>query len=93
MGTHSVYIALLRDVPGEDPFSFYVGMTVLSPDERYLQHMAGTMAGKKRIKRYGIGLIPRLVNRFNPMSYGDARVVEMALLWRLCEAGFTVHGA
>ncbi len=92
-GTHFVYVALLRDVPGEGPFSFYVGMTGIGADERYLQHLAGVKAGKLWIKKYSIGLIPRLMNRFNPMSHDDARIVEMALLWRLCEAGFDVHGA
>jgi hypothetical protein len=92
-GTFQVYIALLQGVPGASPPSLYVGMTGLTPDERYLNHQGGYKSGKGWIKRYGIGLLPQLVIRLNPMSWADAMAVEAELLMRLRRAGFDVHGA
>jgi len=92
-GKHHVYVALLADVPGDSDLSLYVGMTGLTPDERYLNHLAGIKSGKGWVRRYGLGLLPQLVVRLNPMSEPNARVVEGELHARLEEAGFDVHGA
>ncbi len=92
-GTHQVYVALLEGVRGGPAYSFYVGITGLTPEERYLNHKAGTKSGRGWVLKYGIGFLPQLVNRLNPMSFSDAELIEKELLWRLCEAGFDVHGA
>ena len=93
-GTRHIYIALLQGVPGDGEFSYYVGTTGRTPEFRYRQHKAGIKSGKHWIRDHGIGLLPQLMNRFNPMlRTADAERVEKELLWRLCEAGFDVHGA
>jgi hypothetical protein len=86
-----VYVALLQGVPGHTPFSLYVGRTGLTPQKRYLQHRAGVQSGKGWIKKYGIGLLPQLVARLNPMSDHSARfVIEAELAQALRESGLTV---
>lgn len=90
---HCVYVALLSGVPGDPRFSYYVGMTGLSPEDRYQRHLAGVQAVRKRIKRHGLGLLPDLYERFNPMSDPDAREVERELGQALSSAGFAVHWA
>lgn len=92
-GKFHVYVALLGHVAGDSPMSLYVGMTGLTPDTRYLTHLLGIKAGKRWISKYGLGLLPQLVTRLNPMLGKNARVVEKELHGRLEEAGFDVHGA
>jgi hypothetical protein len=50
---------------------FYVVMTVLTPEERFANHKAGTKAAWV-VKRYGLRLLPELYDQLNPMPYGAA---------------------
>ena len=67
----------------------YVGMTGLSPRQRFLNHRLG-IKGCKYVKKYGMYLRPSLYEQFNPMTYADACAMERALARRLRERGYAV---
>ena len=67
----------------------YVGMTGLTPRERFLNHRLG-IKGCKYVKKYGMYLRRGLYERLNPMTYEDACVMERELARRLRERGYGV---
>jgi hypothetical protein len=67
----------------------YVGMSGLSPSERFARHRAGIQANDY-VRDFGVRLRPRLYARFNPMSYEDAKLMEVELARRLRNRGFAV---
>ena len=67
----------------------YVGMTGLSPRQRFLNHRLG-IKGCKYVKKYGMYLRPRLYEQFNPMNYEDACAMESELARRLRNLGYGV---
>lgn len=98
---HSVYVVeLFKEVmcikrfrvknPNSNPEKscFYVGMTGLSPEERFANHKRG-YKGNYYVRKYGIGLRPDIYEDFNPMSYEDAGKIEYILASELRAAG---HG-
>lgn len=102
---HNVYVVLLsKDVlceakfikcnPGYDPARpcVYVGMTGLSPDDRFDKHKAGIRANKF-VRLYGLRLLPELYECYNPMPYEAAREMEVELAIGLREAGYGVWQA
>ena len=101
---HSVYVVLLdaaagkiRKVraanPGRDPRKpcVYVGMTGLTPEERFENHNAGVKAASV-VTRYGLRLLPELYAHLNPMPYEAAARMEVDLAEDLRRAGYTVTG-
>jgi hypothetical protein len=101
---HHVYVVLLdravgkiRKVRAENPKRdprkpcVYVGMTGLTPQERFANHKAGLKAASV-VKRYGIRLLPELFEHLNPMPFEAAVQMEMDLAEDLRRAGFTVTG-
>ncbi len=101
---HNVYVVLLdpaigrmRKVRAENPNRnpkkpcVYVGMTGLTPEERFANHKAGIKAASL-VKRYGIRLLPELYEHLNPMPYEAAAQMEMDLAEDLRRAGYTVTG-
>src|SRR5207245_9452606 len=50
----------------------YVGMTGLTPEERFAKHKAGIRANRY-VQRFGLRLLPRLYAYANPMPYQAAR--------------------
>jgi len=46
---------------------YYVGQTSHDPVTRFRQHKAGYKANRF-VKKYGLGLVPRLFVRFNPIA-------------------------
>jgi len=105
---HNVYVVLLdpavaklRKVRAENPNRgpknpcVYVGMTGLTPEERFANHKAGVKAGVKDalfVKLYGIGLLPELYAHLNPMPFEAAAQMERDLADDLRRAGYTVTG-
>ena len=79
--------------PQRDPKKpcVYVGMTGLTPDERFACHMAGIKAAYV-VKRYGIRLVPEFFIHLNPMPFEAAVQLEIDLAEDLRRAGFTVTG-
>ena len=101
---HNVYVVLLdpavskvRKVRAANPQRdrkkpcFYVGMTGLTPEERFANHKAGTKAAWV-VKRYGLRLLPELYAHLNPMPYEAAAQLEKDLAEDLRRAGYTVTG-
>lgn len=101
---HHVYVVLLdpavgkmRKVRHANPNRdrkkpcVYVGMTGLTPEERFANHKAGTKAASW-VKRYGIRLLPELYEHLNPMPYGAAARMEVDLAEDLRRAGYAVTG-
>ena len=69
----------------------YVGMTGLTPEERFANHKASIKASSL-VKRYGIRLLPELYEHLNPMPYEAAARMEVDLAEDLRRTGFTVTG-
>jgi len=101
---HNVYVVLLdpavgklRKVRAENPkrdpkkLCVYVGMTGLSPEERFANHKAG-IKDAPLVKRYGVRLLPELYAHLNPMPFEAAAQMEMDLAEDLRRAGYTVTG-
>jgi predicted GIY-YIG superfamily endonuclease len=88
---HSVYVVYLRNPKGDGKAGYYVGMTGLSPEQRFANHKNGVKASRV-VKRYGVRLVPRLYAHVNPMSYGKALAMEGFLSDSLRKRGFVVYG-
>jgi hypothetical protein len=67
----------------------YVGMTGLSPDVRFDKHKAGIQANRF-VTEYGVRLLPKLYEHFNPMPYRAAAELEVELAIGLREEGYGV---
>jgi hypothetical protein len=101
---HNVYVVLLDPAvgrlravraanPKRDPKKpcVYVGMTGLTPEERFANHKQGIKSASV-VKRYGISLLPALYTHLNPMPYEAAARMEVDLAEDLRRAGYTVTG-
>ena len=101
---HNVYVVLLdpavgkvRKVRAANPKRdrkkpcVYVGMTGLTPEERFANHKSGTKAAWV-VTRYGLRLLPELFEHLNPMPYEAAAEMEKDLAEDLRRAGYTVTG-
>ena len=67
----------------------YVGMTARTPEERFEQHKTGYKAAKFAHK-YGVRLKPRLFRSHNPMTFAEARWMEVEKARRLRKRGYGV---
>jgi predicted GIY-YIG superfamily endonuclease len=76
--THSVYVILLHDGVGHDRYGLYVGQTSRDPDLRFDQHKAGYKASRV-VRRFGVRLLPGLVDHLNPLRAWEAVELEAAL--------------
>jgi predicted GIY-YIG superfamily endonuclease len=83
---HSVYVVLLRDLRRPDPWGLYVGQTSRDPDLRFDQHKAGYKASRAA-RRFGVRLLPDLVEHLNPMRAWEALDLEAALAEAFRAAG------
>jgi hypothetical protein len=101
---HNVYVVLLAPAvgkirkvrllnPDRDPKKpcVYVGLTGLTPEERFTNHQQGVKSSLF-VKRYGIRLLPELYGHLNPMPYEAAAQMEKDLTEDLRRAGYTVVG-
>jgi len=70
----------------------YVGMTGIDPDVRFDKHKAGIQANRY-VQRFGLRLMPEIYAAYNPMSYADARDMEVELAIDLREGGYGVWQA
>ena len=79
--------------PNRDPKKpcLYVGMTGLSPEERFANHKQG-IKSSSLVRKYGIRLLPELYAHLNPMPYEAAARMEQDLAEDLRQAGYTVTG-
>jgi hypothetical protein len=88
---HSVYVVYLRDPRGDGRAGYYVGMTGLTPEQRFQNHLAGIKAARI-VRRCGERLVPRLYAHLNPMPYAKALHMEGALADSLRKRGYLVFG-
>ena len=56
----------------------YVGMTGLDPDVRFDKHKAGIQSNRY-VQEFGLRLLPELYEMYNPLTYEDARSLEVEL--------------
>jgi hypothetical protein len=101
---HNVHVVLLDPAVGKvrkvkaanqkrdrDKPCVYVGMTGLTPEERFANHKAGTKAAWV-VKRYGLRLLPELYDHLKPMLYEAAAQMEKDLAKDLRRAGYAIMG-
>jgi hypothetical protein len=101
-GTHNIYVVeldkkvleerkFLEANLGHDPQKacLYVGMTGLSPDERFKNHKQGHKANVY-VRKYGLWLRRRMFRKYNPMTYEEAQRMEAWLAMRLRKKGHAV---
>ena len=88
---HSVYVVYLRNPKGDGKAAYYVGMTGLTPEQRFLNHKSGVKAARI-VKRCGERLVPRLYEHLNPMPYAKALQMEADLADSLRKRGYAVYG-
>lgn len=101
---HHVYVVLLdpavgkllkvrAENPKRDPKKpcVYVGMTGLTPEQRFANHKAG-IKDAYVVKRYGLRLLPEFYEHLNPMPFDAAVQMEKDLAEDLRRAGHTVTG-
>jgi hypothetical protein len=69
----------------------YVGMTGLTPEERFANHKKGVKASWA-VQRYGVRLWPELYEYLNPMPFAAAVRMEQDLAEDLRRQGYTVAG-
>ena len=101
---HVYVIELSKDVLCESRFKkanpgyiagkpcIYVGMTGLDPDVRFDKHKAGIQSNRF-VKAFGLRLLPELYELYGPLSYEDARTLEVQLAIDFREAGYGVWQA
>jgi predicted GIY-YIG superfamily endonuclease len=90
-GHHSVYVVFLRNPKGDGQAGYYVGMTGLTPEERFANHKAGIKAARV-VRKFGVRLVPKLYAHLNPMPYEKAQRMEVALADSLRKRGYQVFG-
>jgi hypothetical protein len=88
---HSVYVVYLRNPRGDGKAGYYVGMSGLTPEQRFQNHKNGIKAARV-VRRFGQRLVPRLYQHLNPMSYAAAQKMEIALADSLRKRGYVVYG-
>ncbi len=67
-------------------------MTELDPDVRFDKHMAGIQA-YRYVQEFGQRLLPEIYALYNPLTYDEARSLEVELGIDLREGGFGVWQA
>jgi hypothetical protein len=67
----------------------YVGMTGLSPDERFANHKSGHKASRY-VREFGKYLRRRLYEKYNPMTCKEAEKMEVELAVQLRAKGYAV---
>jgi predicted GIY-YIG superfamily endonuclease len=88
---HHVYVVFLRNPKGDGKAGYYVGMTGLTPEQRFANHKAGIKSASV-VRKYGVRLVPTLYEHLNPMPYEKAVRMEGELAESLRKRGFRVFG-
>ena len=83
---HCVYVVLLHDRRRLEPWGLYVGQTSRDPDQRFDQHKSGYKASGA-VRRFGVRLLPVVVEHLNPMRAWESIELEAALAEAFTAAG------
>ena len=86
-----MYVVYLRNPLGDGRAGYYVGMTGLSPEQRFENHKGGIKSARI-VRRHGERLVPRLYAHLNPMPYARAKEMEVILADSLRKRGYLVFG-
>jgi predicted GIY-YIG superfamily endonuclease len=84
-------VVYLRNPKGDGKAGYYVGMTGLTPEQRFENHKQGVKAARV-VRKYGVRLVSRLYVHLNPMPYARAKDMEAWLAESLRKRGFVVFG-
>ncbi len=90
-GHHSVYVVYLRNPKRDGKAGYYVGMTGLTPEQRFENHRNGVKAARV-VTKFGQRLVPKLYAHLNPMTYEKAKEMEVILAESLRKRGYVVFG-
>ncbi len=74
-------------IPGK--LCVYVGITGLTPEERFQKHKSGHKAGRF-VQRYGRRLLPQFYEHINPLPYDLVQEMERELARQLRDDGLGV---
>ena len=88
---HVVYVVELKDQDGPGTSGLYVGMTGLTPEQRFANHKAGKRASSI-VRRFGVRLAPEYFEHLRPMTYSEALAKEASWAEELRANGFMVFG-
>ena len=83
---HHVYVVLLDDPRRTPRWGLYVGQTSRDPDWRFDQHKAGYKSSR-HVRRFGVRVLPELVEHLNPLRGWEALELEAALAEVFRDAG------
>ena len=86
-----MYVVYLRNPRGDGKAAYYVGMTGLSPEQRFQNHKQGIKAAGI-VRRFGERLVPKLYAHLNPMPYPKAVEMEAFIADSLRKRGYVVYG-
>ena len=84
-------VVFLRNPTGDGRAGYYVGMTGLTPEQRFENHKTGIKAARV-VRRFGERLVPKLYAHLNPMPYRKAQAMEVALAESLKKRGYLEIG-
>ena len=100
--SHTVYVVKLSEEarenkrfakanPASDPSKpcVYVGLTGLTPEERFENHKAGHKASRW-VRKHGMALVPPLYQPLGRMPYETAKQIEERLAKHLRSCGYAV---
>ncbi len=86
-----MYVVYLRNPKADGKAGYYVGMTGLTPEQRFQNHKNGIKAARV-VRKHGERLVPKLYAHLNPMPYVKAKAMEMMLADSLRKRGYVVYG-
>ena len=86
-----MYVVYLRNPKGDGKAGYYVGMTGLTPEQRFENHKKGYKSARV-VTRCGERLVRRLYEHLNPMPFAKAVEMEAALADSLRKRGYVVYG-
>jgi hypothetical protein len=90
-GHHHVYVVFLKNPSGDGKPGYYVGMTGLTPEQRFENHRNGVKSARV-VRKFGERLVPKLYAHLNPMPYAKAKEMEVFLADSLRKRGYRVYG-
>ena len=82
----------LKENPNRDPSKecVYVGMTSKTPEERFKVHKSDSPKGSRKVREFGIALMPELYEDINPLTREKAEDMEKTHAEDLRSQGFAV---